>query len=405
MKKISIRLMCLCLTLCLLGCGTQVAEPTTTEGATLAPATAATTEETTGATESANYSVLTSKEPIRNIILIIGDGMGQKHIEAGQLYDGKTYDFTTWPTVKVNTQALDENGELSAEYPDSTAASTAMATGVLTMNNLVGRDMDGNDLQTILDVAGAMGKATGIVTTDTLFGGTPAGYAGHANSRNDRMVILESQLTSGVNLLCGAAQESVNALLGQIPENGYAYCDNYDALSSTFHSDKVYWQLDVGGNDAALSLAEISLDALNYLSQDTDGFVLVIEQAHIDKYCHHGNFQDICMAVSSLNQTVEAVMNWLGDRTDTAVLVTADHETSSLQVSEDPDKYESKEVFGGKTISYEIRTVNHSIANVPLYVYGVTADFTKSDLYAKKALKNTGIYYFMEEILNIKEET
>lgn len=407
MKKISIRLISLCLAamqlLCFAGCDTQVPEPTV-ESTTL-PATEATTQATTvvttEGTEPANYSVLESTDPIKNIILIIGDGMGLKHIEAGELYDGKAYGFTAWPMVKVNTQALDENGELSTQFPDSTAASTAMATGTLTMNNLVGRDMDGNDLQTILDVASAMGKATGVVTTDTLFGGTPAGYTAHANSRSDTMVILESQLVSGVNLLCGSAQEAVTAMAEQIRESGYAYCENYEDLSSTFESDKAYWQLPVGGNDAQLRLAEVSLDALNYLSRDTDGFVLVIEHAHIDKYCHHSGFQDISMAVSSLNQTVEAVMNWLGDRTDTAVLVTADHETGSLQVSDKADKYENTVEFNGKTISYELRTTNHTTTNVALFVYGVTADFTKSDLYKKKALKNTGIYYLMEEILNI----
>jgi alkaline phosphatase len=141
------------------------------------------------------------------------------------------------------------------------------------------------------------------------------------------------------------------------------------------------------------------VDALNYLNQDNDGFVLIIEQAHIDKYCHHISFPDICQAVSSLNKTVEAVMNWLGDRTDTAVIVTADHETGGLQISSEAGKYENTVELNGNTISYELRTTNHTTVNVAMYVYGVTADFTSSDLYKKKALKNTGIYYLMEEIL------
>lgn len=403
-----IRLLCLALALCLCqaACSEQAVDPTTqvTTQAATETTVAVTAEATTEATEDANYNVLESTEPIRNIILIIGDGMGLKHIQAGQLYDGKTYDFTTWPMVRINTQALDETGELSTTFPDSVAASTAMATGVNTANEFVGRSIDGADLQTILDVASALGKSTGVVTTDYLFNGTPAGYTAHANSRNDRMDILETQLTSGVNLLCGSLHESCTIMAQQIRENGYAYCDSYDGLSTTFDSEKAYWQLPIGGNDAQLGLPEVSLEALRYLDQNDGGFVLVIEEAHIDKYCHHQSFLDMCVSVSSLNKTVEAVMNWLGDRTDTAVLVTADHETGSLQVSEDPGKFPNSASFHGASVSYEFRTPNHTTTNVALYTYGFTADFTRSELYSKKALKNTGIYYLMAELLTTGQE-
>lgn len=409
--KLRIRFLCLALAACLslAACGQQVAAPTT--GATTLPTTEATTQvitETTEATEPASYSVLENAGSIQNVILIIGDGMGLQHIRAGTLYDGKEYGFTGWPMVRVNTQALDSSGALSEDYPDSVAASTAMATGVLTANEFVGRGIDGTDLPTILDLAQAMGKATGIVTNDVLFNGTPAGYASHASSRNDRIPILESQLTSGANLLCGSLHESCTIMAPQIREQGYAYCESYADLSGTFGADKAYWQLPIGGNDATLSLAEVSLDALRYLEQKENGFVLVIEQAHIDKYCHHQQFEDVCIAVSDLNKTVEAVMSWLGDRTDTAVLVTADHETGSLQVADTSGKYKetltAADSGANQDISYEFRTPNHTTTNVALYTYGFTADFTKSDLYKKKALKNTEIYYLMAELIAAGQE-
>ena len=405
--KIKLFCLALALSLCQAACSSQAVDPTT-QATVPETTTAATTEATAAVTQEANYSVLESTDPIQNIILIIGDGMGLQHINAGQLYDGKEYAFTQWPTVRVNTHALDTNGEISTDFPDSVAASTAMATGVNTANEFVGRSIDGTDLQTILDVARDLGKATGMVTTDMLYNGTPAGYTAHASSRNDRMDILETQIRSGVNLLCGAKNESCTAMADEIREQGYAYCESFSELGGTFSSSKAYWLLPVGGNDAQVSLPEVSLEALRYLDQNDGGFVLVIEQAHIDKYCHHQQFLDLCKSVSSLNQTVETVMNWLGDRTDTAVLVTADHETASLQVSEKSGKYAETLTAAtsgaSQDISYDFRTPNHTTANVSLYVYGVTADFSKSDLYQKKALKNTGIYYLMEEILTIGKE-
>ena len=418
MKKLSFRLLCLCLVLmqcfCLFACSEQPADPTTlgttgTTEATTEATTVATTEDTTPATTESgepNYSVLESTDPIKNIILIIGDGMGLKHIEAGQLYDGKTYDFTSWPMVRINTAPLTYEGTISEDPTDSAASATAMATGNLTVSNYVGMTPDGTTLQTIMDYASAMGKATGVVTTDQLFGATPCGFSAHSRSRTNRADLLESQLTSGVNLLCGDLHEACTVLEPQIKENGYKYCSSYANLNSTFYGEKAYWQLPLAGADPGISLADVSMDAMSYLDQDPDGFVLMIEQGHIDKFSHNNEFEDTVKCVSYLNETVEAVMRWLGNRTDTAVLITADHETGSLQVSGEEGKYAN--TFDGPNgkISYEYRGSNHTSVNVALYVHGVTADFTKSDLYKKKALKNTGIYYLMEEILNIgKEET
>jgi alkaline phosphatase len=101
-------------------------------------------------------------------------------------------------------------------------------------------------------------------------------------------------------------------------------------------------------------------------------------------------------------------MEWVGDRTDTLVLVTADHETGGLQLSKNAGKFEDEYVVGDNTLYYAFRGTNHTGTNVALYVYGVTADFTKSDLYFKsgsqKALKNIGIYYLMEEALLAGQE-
>ena len=410
MKKISMRLLCLCLAaaLCfgLVACGEQAADPTT-EGTTLGTTeatTPATTEATTTATTEPavveNYNVLESTNPIKNIILIIGDGMGLNHIESGMYYDGKTYEFTNWPMVRVNTYPLaDADGTLSEDPTDSAASGTAMATGVLTANGRLGNDFANNELTTIMDLAKSMGKATGVVVTDALSGATPGAFTAHASYRDNLNEIIPSQMTSGVNLLCAFADSSYTLIADQFKDHGYAYAESLGAVDSTFSSEYALWQLNMYGVDATEPLEAVTPKALEYLSQDPDGFVLMIEQAHPDKYSHNNDFEGVFKSVSSLNKTVEYVLEWIGDRTDTMVLVTADHECGGLQVSEKATKYTNQYTFGDKTISYEFRSTNHTGVNVALYVYGVEADFTKSDLYKKKALKNIGIYYLMEEAL------
>ena len=412
MKKNYLRLLSLCLAavLCfgLVACGEQAADPTTvgtTEGttATTEATTPATTEATVPATTEAvvaNHDVITSTNEIKNIIIIIGDGMGLNHIDAGMYFDGITYGFTEWPMVRINTYPLaDASGTLSEDPTDSAASATAIATGVLTANGRLGNDFDNNQLPTIMDLALSMGKATGIVTTDTLSGATPGGFSGHASYRDNVNEIIPSQQTSGVNLLCGFAQDKYTLIADEFKAHGYAFADSVAAAKATYSSEYALWQLDTYGVDATVPLPDATALALEYLSQDPDGFVLMLEQAHPDKYSHGNEFENVAKSVSDLNKTVELVLEWIGDRTDTMVLVTADHECGGLQVSEKESKYSNQYTIGDKTISYEFRTTNHTGVNVALYVYGVTADFTKSDLYAKKALKNIGIYYLMEEAL------
>ena len=406
MKKIKLLSLLLALALCLAACNTQAPAGTTLPTVpTTVPTTQATVETTTAPTEPARASMVEGADQIKNIILIIGDGMGNEHLRSGQLYDGKTYDFTAWQNVAINTAPITYTGDISSDATDSAASATAMATGNLTVNKYVGMLPDGTELTTIMDLAAAMGKATGIVTTDSLLGATPSGFSAHTRSRSADTVLMNTQLESGVNLLCGTQDGACMKKADQIREQGYAYCESYEELESTFSSDKAYWQLPLSGVDSEVDLADVAIDALNYLDQDDDGFVIMIEQAHIDKYCHDHEFLGSTQSVSNLNSTVEAVLNWLGDRTDTAVLITADHETGGLQVSDQPE-YPNAEVVTvngeTKTLYYIFNAGAHTSTNVTLFVYGVTADFTKSELYQEETLKNTGIFYLMADILNTK---
>ena len=105
---------------------------------------------------------------IKNIILIIGDGMGLEHISAGQLYVGKKFAFTDWQFTNVNTDSVDTSGKGSV-LTDSAASGTALATGHLTVNNYIGKNHLGTNVTTILDAALALNKSTGVVTTDPNF--------------------------------------------------------------------------------------------------------------------------------------------------------------------------------------------------------------------------------------------
>ncbi len=349
-----------------------------------------------------NESIITSNSNIKNIILIIGDGMGVEHVSAGSLCENKEYAFTNWDYVNVNTDSVNTEG-LGPVKTDSAAAGTALATGKLTVNGYIGKDYEKTDVTTILDEAKLYGKSTGIVTTDKLYGATPAAFSSHSDDRNSRAEIIKSQIKSGVNLLCGAYSSTCASYLDKIQTENYAYCTDYYSIDDTMTSDKAYWQLDLYGIDASIQLKQASLKAISFLNRDEDGFVLIIEQAHIDKYSHNNDFDGMVKSVKSLNDTVEAIIDWIGDRNDTAVLITSDHETGGLTVSKEARYAKSYEI-DNRTIYYNFSTTSHTNSKVGLYTYGINVNYSMFNYYTSDHLiKNINVYDLMCEILK-KEE-
>lgn len=119
------------------------------------------------------------KKQKKNLILFVGDGMGNNHVTSYSYLSKKNASFINFKSCQVDTNCL--NDEF---YPDlltdSAASATAMATGELTSYHYVGKDKDGNDLTTIFDVAQKLNYKTGILTTDKLYGATPAGFSSHS---------------------------------------------------------------------------------------------------------------------------------------------------------------------------------------------------------------------------------
>ena len=343
------------------------------------------------------------RSAVKNLIIIIGDGMGPEHISAGYMGHPDAYDFTQWPSTCVNTDSVDAAGH-GGITTDSAAAATAMATGYLTVNKQLGMDHTKTERATILDYAKSLGKSTGILTTDNLYGGTPSGFSAHAANRSDSATITESQATSGVDFLCGLRDDAhYQAYVSLLEGEGYYVSNTTQGLDEALSQwEKAYLTLNIeSGTSERVTLSDMAIRALSFLSRDEEGFVLVIEQAHIDHNAHYNKIDGVIERMGSLFETVETVMNWVGDRTDTAVIVTADHETGGLTVSGDPTAFADTYDTGYGTISYSFSTTGHTDRRVRLFLYGREADFSEFDYYGSKHLiKNTDIYRIMKRLLD-----
>ena len=343
---------------------------------------------------------------IKNVILIIGDGMGEAQLDASELVYGKEFGFRDeFSKFYSHTNSLNTATGEATEITDSAASATAMSTGYLTYNKYTGINKDYLKLTTILDVAKTLGKSTGVVTTDYLTGATPAGFTAHTSNRNLEHEVIKSQIKSGVDLLVGQYYEKYAGYEKSIKEE-YDYFDEYNRnkiISNREQDTFLHCDIETDAENS-VRLSELASMAIEYLAADKDGFVLVIEQAHIDKACHSKDFGGSVKAAESLNETVEAVMSFARQNGETAVIITADHETCGLQVSASADEYKSKyATVGGVEISYNFSDTYHTDTPVPVYTWGFTAYPERLTTFASaEKIKNSELFHIMADAIGYK---
>ena len=281
-------------------------------------------------------------EPIvkeaKNFIMLIGDGMGVNQTRLFEAYDvvaegDKAYSDgeDIFYGYMLPYQGLSNTASLSGTT-DSAAGGTALATGYKTFNSRVGRDKDYNDIQSLTELAGSMGKAAAVLSTDSVDGATPASFSAHANDRSDSDVIK-------------ASQSELKAKYNTIIECGNTKYNEFGVLS----------------------LEKRMTDALNTLSANENGFFLMYEEAHIDKHCHNSDMDSTFDALVRFNQIIGVCMEYAFYNPDTFVLITADHETGGLRIDDSGKfSYTSAQNSSGSR--------NHTGAAVPVFAYGLGAE-------------------------------
>ncbi len=143
---------------------------------------------TTGEETATLQSLLTDGE-VKNVILFIGDGMGDSEITIARNYaegaGGFLKGIDALPiTGQYTHYALDKTTGKPVYVTDSAASGTAWATGVKTYNNAVSVDIHEKPHKTLLEMAKAAGLGTGNVTTAEIEDATPAVLVSHVVLRS-----------------------------------------------------------------------------------------------------------------------------------------------------------------------------------------------------------------------------
>lgn len=146
----------------------------------------------------------------KNVIIMISDGCGYKHIEAANLYQtGKTpAQRYEWFPLRLAVATWAAGGSYDPEAvwslfdsvkegaTDSAAAATAMSTGHKTYDSAIGVGEDRQPLKHLMEYAEEAGKATGVVTSVPLSHATPAGFVAHNVNRNSYSEIAQEMILS-----------------------------------------------------------------------------------------------------------------------------------------------------------------------------------------------------------------
>lgn len=334
-----------------------------------------------------------SGKKVKNVILMIGDGMGLVQVSAAWVANhGKLY------IDNCTSSGFSRTWCANRLITDSGAAGTAMATGSKTNYHCISVDPQGNKLNSLTDVAHNRGLKTGIVVTCNLPDATPSAFCANNVDRDKEEEIAADYLTCNVDYIFGAGRERFNKrtdhrdLLAEMQQKGYQVCTTWDETSK-IKSGKVFSVPSEGQLDDAAKrgdvFGKVCMHAIGLLSQEKKGFFAMFEGSRIDDFGHFNDLPRLMEEIFDFDQSIGKVMQWAEKDGETLVIILADHETGGLTL------------LGGDiktgTVSGNFSTKDHSGIMVPVYAYGPRAD-EFSGIY-----ENTEIFNKIVKLLNLNK--
>lgn len=279
-------------------------------------------------------------EKPNSAILLIGDGMGYNHVEATlasglldkfvarslpSLGSAKTYSYSV--TIK------------KAEYTDSAASGTALATGYKTINGYLGLDHNKARIQNVRELAHSVGARTAILTTDVITGATPAAFLVHVQSRT--------------------STDEIQAQIDRLLKN-----NEVDYAISNKDSDDI--MDDIPG-------------ALWGIADGGNGYFSMIEEAYNDKRSHSNDLSGTTKRVVRYNSIIAYCVAFTMCHPKSVLIVTADHETGGITLNSNGQ--------------YVYTSGNHTNVDVPVYALGYGTEYFNGT-----TVENIDIAKFMAKI-------
>nr|WP_240545026.1 alkaline phosphatase [Ectothiorhodospira shaposhnikovii] len=323
---------------------------------------------------------------VRNVIVLIPDGMSQSVVTLGRLYRGENLALDEIASGMVNTSMA------NSIITGSAAAGTAFSTGYKTTEPFIGlaprpddaisnytlpMDVPGaseadrwdwlayRPLATVLEGAKLKGKSTGLVATSRISHATPAAFGAHVDNRNNENEITRHLVYQNLDVAFGGGSRHLlpNSAGGSrtdgenlrqvLLDRGYAYVETAQELATVrttpvwgmFASSHMMPDLDrryllenghrYPGNaaeqaQAEPSLAEMTAKAIELLSQNRSGFFLMVEGSQVDWAGHATDPAYKLQDFLAFDDAVRVALDFAEKDRQTMIIVVPDHNTGAL---------------------------------------------------------------------------
>ena len=305
----------------------------------------------------------------KNVIVLIGDGMGPAQVYSLILTSPEATAFERFPYSGFSITKSASN-----EITDSAAGGSAIANGTKSNNGNVGLNADSIPMPSMLEIFAEQGKKTGVVVTCAVTHATPADFLAHNVTRKDNEgIALEISEKEGLDVLIGGGKKYFTErkdsldLLGKMWENGWNIYDSLEqiedngaktmVLTCRKHIDKA--------PDRGDFLPKATAKAIEMLDNE-NGFFLMVEGSQIDFACHDNDSATLVEEMIDFNNTLNVVLDFAEKDGNTLVVVTADHETGGLTIVDPQGKYTRTD--------FKWSTGSHSAVFVPVFSYGPGAE-------------------------------
>ncbi len=351
---------------------------------------------------------------VKNIILMIGDGMGAEHRKLARLTRASESNGLAMDTLQIRGEV--RTASAGGAITDSAASATAMATGHKTRNGVIGLDPDLNHLSNIIEAARAKGKATGLVTTTQITHATPAAFAAHSASRKNMLEIAHQMSLADIDVMMGGGgiyflpedksdcyqqagkRQKGDDLIEMLQSSGYFYICSEKALRA-LNIKSVERVLGLFAGEDMLrpfmpDLALMTQKSIAVLSENAQGFFLMVEGGQIDWASHDNEAEKVIESLRGFDKAVKVARDFALSTDDTLIIVTADHETGGLQINRHEGDIGPFLDYQGEKFFLHWSTSRHTGVNVPLTASGPMSSLFKGEI------DNTTIYQIMLDAIN-----
>ena len=343
------------------------------------------------------YTPLPQVEEVkpRNVILVIGDGMGLSHIALAEYLQRPPS-----PLQQMEIVGLQKTHSASHLVTDSGASATAMSCGVKTFNSAIGVDADSLPVKTIMEMARDAGYKTGFVVTSSVVHATPAAFYAHVGSRGSYEEIAHQLTYSDIDVFVGGGERFFynryaddDDLIDELRKQRYEVIshNDYDGMRriETIGKEKKIACFTAFEDPARASsgrtylpwIVKKTVEALERRS--TRGYFLMVEASQIDWASHANDADWLTFEMQDAYDMMDQLLEKVTADKETLLIVTADHECGYMSLK------------GKRSPRVEFNSKTHSSQMVPVFASGPGA------IEFGGVYENTEIFQKMKRLLSL----